>query len=404
MTDIWPWLTCFAIAAAWWNYRRVSVIRQAFENDLARIRADRNADDLEARRLAEAERARQARLFESLTEGVLVLDSVLRIQLSNKAFDRLFEVNHPSPMSGLMETVRSHQLLNFASQILETGRHGTTEIERNGTQSLFLQVTGARFDGNHGQESGVILVFHDLTRLRKLENTRKEFVANVSHELRSPLSLIKGAAETLLDGAKQDPATATRFLEMIARHTNRLTFLIEDLLTISALEEDRTPLNAHRMSILPVAQRVVTDLAAKAGSRGINLTIEIPSDLEAWHDGDRIQQVLFNLVDNAIRYGAQGGWVRIHAKRQEGDWLRIDVEDNGPGIPLESRERVFERFFRLDKARSRDHGGTGLGLSIVKHIVHAHGGQVWVEGQPGEGARFSFTLPLSQPPTKQTQT
>jgi two-component system phosphate regulon sensor histidine kinase PhoR len=244
-----------------------------------------------------------------------------------------------------------------------------------------------------GVQSGAILVFHDLTRVRQLENTRQEFVANVSHELRTPLSLIKGYVETLIDGAKDDPEVATRFLQTIEKHTDRLTYLIEDLLTISRLESGQVVMNVQSFELRPVVQRVFDDLHARAVEKQARLVNAIPEGLKLRADADRLQQVFFNLVDNAIKYGPAGGRVEVGARSRDDGTVEVWVRDNGPGIPAEAKERVFERFYRLDRARSRDQGGTGLGLAIVKHIVQSHHGEVWVESELEKGATFHFTLP-----------
>jgi len=240
----------------------------------------------------------------------------------------------------------------------------------------------------------MILVFHDLTRLKQLERTREEFVANVSHELRTPLSLIKGYIETLLDGARNNPEVAERFLKIIERNTNRLDLLIQDLLTISALESGRMKLNLQPVDLRAIAEKVLGDLHAKADDKHVSLANDLPS-LSVRADGNRLDQVFANLVDNAIKYGRPNGKVTVNGRKLDDDRVELFVQDDGPGIPSESLDRVFERFYRVDKARSRDQGGTGLGLSIVKHIIQAHGGEVWAKSEPGKGAAFYFTLPVA---------
>jgi two-component system phosphate regulon sensor histidine kinase PhoR len=231
-----------------------------------------------------------------------------------------------------------------------------------------------------------------LTRLKQLERQREEFVANVSHELRTPLSLIKGYVETLLDGAKDNPEVGDRFLKIIERNANRLDLLIQDLLTISALESGRMKLELQPVELRALVDKVLAFLHAKAENRNVTLANELP-DLITSADANRLDQVLANLVDNAIKYGKAGGNVVVGGNKLEGGALEIFVRDDGPGIPPEALTRVFERFYRVDKARSRDQGGTGLGLAIVKHIVQAHGGEVRVESELGKGATFFFTLP-----------
>jgi two-component system phosphate regulon sensor histidine kinase PhoR len=231
-----------------------------------------------------------------------------------------------------------------------------------------------------------------VTRLKQLERTREDFVANVSHELRTPLSLIKGYVETLLDGARNDPAIAERFLKIIERNAERLDLLIQDLLTISALESGRMKLDLQPVNLRPLAEKIFSDLHARAETKGVKLINDLP-ELTASADANRLEQILANLVDNAIKYGRAQGHVTVGGKKLDDGKLEIFVQDDGPGIPAEALDRVFERFYRVDKARSRDQGGTGLGLSIVKHIAQAHGGEVWAKSEPGKGATFFFTLP-----------
>jgi two-component system phosphate regulon sensor histidine kinase PhoR len=217
-------------------------------------------------------------------------------------------------------------------------------------------------------------------------------VANVSHELRTPLSLIKGYVETLLDGAQNNPEVAERFLKIIERNANRLDLLIQDLLTISALESGRMKLELSAVGLHALAEKVFTDLHSKADNKNMTLVNEMP-EIITRGDLNRLDQVLTNLVDNAIKYGRAEGRVTVGGRNLDDGKLEIFVRDDGPGIPPEALDRVFERFYRVDKARSRDQGGTGLGLSIVKHIIHAHGGEVWAESELGKGATFFFTLP-----------
>ena len=258
-----------------------------------------------------------------------------------------------------------------------------------------MQVNAAVISNSAGEREGTILVFHDLTRLKQLEHTREEFVANVSHELRTPLSLIKGYVETLLDGARNNPEVAERFLKIIERNTQRLDLLIQDLLTISALESERIKLNLQPVELRPLVEKIFTDLKPPADNKNIELVNRL-SELAATADVNRLEQVLANLVDNAIKYGRAQGKVIVGGKKLDDGKLEMFVQDDGPGIPAESLDRVFERFYRVDKARSRDQGGTGLGLSIVKHIVQAHGGEVWVKSELGKGATFFFTLPATE--------
>jgi len=239
----------------------------------------------------------------------------------------------------------------------------------------------------------VVVVFHDITRMRQFENTRKEFVANVSHELRTPLSIIKGYVETLLDEQPPDEQTARQFLQTVQRHSQRLEALIADLLSISALESQQARLNFEPVSMRAAAQSVVDELTRQASERSVAVSLEISESLPAVRaDARRLHQVLFNLLDNAIKYTSSGGHVIIRAGEKDG-FIEAAVADDGPGIGPEHLPHVFERFYRVDKARSRELGGTGLGLSIVKHIVQSHAGRVWAESQMEKGSTFYFTLP-----------
>lgn len=266
------------------------------------------------------------------------------------------------------------------------------EVKLPDLTERWLRVNASVISNSAGEREGMILVFHELTRLKQLERTREEFVANVSHELRTPLSLIKGYVETLLDGARNNPEVAERFLRIIERNTNRLDLLIQDLLTISALESGRMKLNLQMIDLHAVAEKVVNDLRGKAADKNVTLGNDLPV-LPVRADANRFEQVFANLVDNAIKYGRASGRVIVNGRKMDDGRVEVFVQDDGPGIPPESMDRIFERFYRVDKARSRDQGGTGLGLSIVKHIVQAHGGEVWAKSELGKGASIFFTLP-----------
>lgn len=351
-------------------------------------------DDLvERERLQAAARlAQQTALFNSMVEGFLLLGPDGRVVTHNRSLAEMFELAGDIRGRTIMEAFRLHALKELAERVGKESQVSGFELNLHGLEERRLGVNAAAVPAGDGEPGGSIFIFHDLTRLKQLEETRREFVANVSHELRTPLTLIKGYVETLIDGAKNDPAVATRFLHTIEKHTDRLTFLIEDLLTISRLESGAVTLNCHLMPLKPAVERVFDDLQVKASERKVSLSNQVRPDVAVFADGDRLQQVIFNLVDNAIKYGRAGGRVALSAESGE-KGVTVRVQDDGPGIPPESRERVFERFYRVDRARSREQGGTGLGLSIVKHIVQSHKGQVWVESNPGKGACFCFTLP-----------
>jgi two-component system, OmpR family, phosphate regulon sensor histidine kinase PhoR len=339
--------------------------------------------------------AQQQILFNSMLEGLLLLDRNRKIYLANRAFKNLFGLKIELRGKTVMEALRVHELAELVERAETEKQVLDYELKLPDLSERWLQVNAAVISNSAGEREGTILVFHDLTRLKQLERTREEFVANVSHELRTPLSLIKGYVETLLDGARNDSAIAERFLKIIERNTKRLDLLIQDLLTISALESERIKLNLQPVELRPLVEKIFTDLKPPAENKNVELVGQLP-ELTATADANRLEQVLANLVDNAIKYGRAQGHVTVGGKKLDDGKLEIFVKDDGPGIPAESLDRVFERFYRVDKARSRDQGGTGLGLSIVKHIVQAHGGEVWVQSELGKGAIFFFTLPAAK--------
>jgi len=390
---MWPALTILASAGIlalhfWWK-RRYDQVREKLH-----AQAGQNASLHEQQQvaLAQAEVQQQA-LFNSMVEGVLLLDSRERVRLVNQALENLFGLTDDIRGRSMMEALRLHELQELVNRVRTEGQVPGFELELPGLDKRCVQVNATALLDRAGRQQGTILVFHDLTRLKQLENTRQEFVANVSHELRTPLSMIKGYVETLIHGAKDDPKVATRFLQTIEKHADRLTYLIEDLLTISRLESGRIVMNMQRVELRPVVDDVLNDLKSRAGDKDVVLENQVPEEIVVRADADRIQQVLFNLVDNAIKYGRPDGRVWIQARLAVEQLIEVSVCDNGPGIPPEAIDRVFERFYRVDKARSREQGGTGLGLSIVKHIVQYHGGTVWAESELERGTTFSFTLP-----------
>jgi two-component system phosphate regulon sensor histidine kinase PhoR len=393
---MWPALTGLILAAAaalhlWWRRNFLALRRRLDEQQKSLAEQQERQDQATAQ-----VQAQQQAVFNSMVEGVLVLDASSRVQLVNQSLQRLFSLGADVRGQTVIEAFRLPELAGLVKRL---GREHTLEsctLELPGMEERWVEINAAAVLDREGAQHGSILVFHDLTRIKQLERTRQEFVANVSHELRTPLSLIKGFVETLLEGAKNDPEKATRFLQTIEKHTDRLTFLIEDLLTISRLESGQIVMNLHPVHLREETRRVLDDLRSRADEKSIRLDNAVPPGLTAQADADRLQQVLFNLVENAIKYGRSEGGVSIGGQAVSGGTIEMWVRDDGPGIPAESRERVFERFYRVDRARSRETGGTGLGLSIVKHIVQAHGGEVWLRSELGAGSTFHFTLPAGQ--------
>jgi len=388
---LWPIIACLAAAAGialhfWWRARCRSEVESALRK-LNQSREERAQASLQAR-------VRQEALFDSMVEGVLVLDETGRIQLANRAVSRLFSLVGEAQGKTLLEVLRLHEMEHVVQYLSREKQLVGYELNLPGPPERSIEINAAAIE-NEGCRFGTVLVFHDTSRLKQLERTREEFVANVSHELRTPLSLIKGYAETLLDGALDQPEVARKFVSTIDRNAERLKLLIEDLLTISELESGRIKLALQPAALDPIIGKVLADHQSVAEAKAVELKTE-SSGILVSADPGRIEQVLGNLVNNAIKYGHRQGWVTVRARDIGNGFAEIAVEDNGPGIPGEAIERIFERFYRLDKARSREQGGTGLGLSIAKHIVQSHGGKLWAVSQPGRGATFYFTLPAQR--------
>ncbi len=393
----WPILTFLALAGglglAWMAWRQAR--RSQWE--LTRLRAELN-DARSDREQADHEgRAQQKALLDGMAEGILVLDAQQRVRLVNRVLREWFELGPETQGRTTMEILRRHELGDMINAAASQGGSREIELEIQGATPRILQVNACVYCNARGECQGTVVVFHDVTRLKRLENLRQEFVANVSHELRTPLSLIAGCVETLIHGAQQDPVAADRFLRMIQKHTERLTFLIEDILTLSQLESGRTLFHHQTIELRRAVDRLLEDFRLRNDARSIEFQNAVPPDLRARADTQRFSQVLINLLDNAIKYGKPDGRVEVGARRAGPQWIELWVKDNGPGIPAHAIERIFERFYRVDRSRSREQEGTGLGLSIVKHIVQAHGGKAWAASEPGRGASFFFTLPAAEP-------
>jgi two-component system, OmpR family, phosphate regulon sensor histidine kinase PhoR len=395
----WP-LLCLILAAAAGALLRWQALRHRRERARAETER-RRALDGQREEISRQFQARQQALFNSMSEGVLWLDCHGRVRLMNESLRKFFDVTADVRGQTIMEAFRWHELAELAAKLQREKNIFEAELEIQRVRRRCWQVNAALVQDQPGGEEGQLFVFHEITRLKELEHIRTEFVGNVSHELRTPLSLIKGSAETLLDGAIRDPQQAIRFLQKIDKHSDRLLYLIEDLLVISRLESGHAALNLAQVDLRELCQRVLDDLAARAAARQSALENKIPPHTVVRADADRLQQVFFNLADNAIKYGKSGGCVTVGA-RDTGDKTEVFVADDGPGIPPDSLGRVFERFYRVDRARSRETGGTGLGLAIVKHIVQAHGGEAWVKSEMQKGASFHFTLPKKPAPFSQS--
>ncbi len=270
-----------------------------------------------------------------------------------------------------------------------------SDIEFRGTSPRFVQAHGAPVRGADGSRIGAVVVLHDVTALRRLEAVRSDFVANVSHELKTPITSIKGFLETLLSGALEDPQTARRFIGIAVRQADRLHAIIEDLLTLSSLEQGdgERSMSVQSCRVTDVVAGAVEICASEAAGKNVAIEVECDPALEAVLNPALVEQALVNLIDNAVKYSGEGGRVVVRSTPREAGGLVVEVCDSGVGIDARHLERLFERFYRVDKARSRKLGGTGLGLAIVKHIAQAHGGTVSVTSVPGQGSTFRLELP-----------
>lgn len=337
----------------------------------------------------------------AMVEGVVVLDETKLIRRVNDTAARLFD-REPREAVGrtVIEFFRSSELDDLAGAALS----GDVPVERMitvyGRTIRYLVGRGNRFPRAKGG-SGVLLVLSDVTELKRLETLRRDFVANVSHELRTPITIIKGYVETLLDaddGGEPDPATTERFLTVILTQTNRINAIIEDLLSLARLEQSGRAIRLAPCRIDEAVNAVRLACGAKAEARGMTIRDRYSGDPKVSANIQLLEQALINLVDNAVKYADDNSTIDIGVTNRGGR-LRIDVTDTGPGIPERDLPRIFERFYRLDRARARDLGGTGLGLSIVKHIALAHGGDVGVVSRVGKGSTFSIDIPSTLPGT-----
>ena len=343
----------------------------------------------------------------SLQEAVLLVDSGNRIILANRALQAIFPRATNILQQRLEVVLHSVGFLNYVEDVRAgraTPQHELEFVE--GSSSVWLEVTGSPVPALSGESgSWALFVLHDITKQKKLEAIRKDFVANVSHELRTPLSIIKGYVETLVDGHREMPIEdRDRFLHTIQRHTERLNSLLDDLLVLSRLESVNPGLRRESTVLADLLTSVLDDIRGRSAAKEYHLSLAVDPAIGALLlDPLKITQVCENLLDNALKYTPHGSHIDVNARRRD-DEIEVCVRDNGPGIPSADLQHLFERFYRVDKGRSRDKGGTGLGLSIVKHIVQHHGGRVWVESELGKGTAFHFTLPQRPGTEKERRT
>ena len=346
------------------------------------------------------DRAKMAATLTAMQEGVIVLAHNGAITLMNPSMTRMMERmvgRKDADVVGrtYLEVTRHTRLNDFITRVLAEGAPAATEITFGTGPERTFQVQASPLAQSTDRSPGLVLVFHDITDLRRLEQVRKDFVANVSHELRTPLTAIKGYIEALQEGAFDDQAQRDQFLDTIRKQTDRLNLIITDLLLLAKIESGQVPLKQAPLSLAGVIDRTVSLLRRQLEQKRHTVQVRIPEDLPLiFGDEERLAQVFSNLLDNAIKYTPDHGTITITAEAGD-DFIVAHVEDTGIGIPLNDLPRIFERFYRVDKARSRELGGTGLGLSIVKHLVESHGGTVTVESLPGRGTKFRVMLPVA---------
>jgi two-component system, OmpR family, phosphate regulon sensor histidine kinase PhoR len=354
---------------------------------------------------AKVESARREAILASMAEGVLAVDERLRVTFCNQALARLAgsplsstTSSSAAPPGGmpLMELVRDTTLHETLSEVIRTGNPAKRHIQiPAGSGRSFELLAAPLISGNKpGDKPGAIAILHDITDLERLENVRKDFVANVSHEFRTPLAAISGYAETLLDGAIEDRENNRRFLEIIRSNAIRLNNIAADLLTLSELQASPGPQNTEQVPVGDAIESAISTIAAEAALRSVTVEKGPIENVLVLGSRYRLEQALVNLFANAVKFNRPTGRVRVETRRN-GSSIGILVSDTGVGIPSSDLPRIFERFYRVDKARSRQVGGTGLGLSIVKHIVERMNGRISATSQLGKGTVFTITLPLS---------
>ena len=339
------------------------------------------------------ETAKLNTVLSSMSEGIMVVNEKGNIVLMNPSLQKIFLVDIDPKDKIPIEVIKNHKVQEVVDKIIkEKQKFTTTEVFIDYPVDKILKINAVPIIKNDLIE-GAVLVFHDITELNRLENIRKDFIANVSHELRTPISNIKGYAETLLEGAMEDKENAKEFINIIYQESNRMANLIEDLLDLSKIESGKIKMNFSKIEIEPIIKRSISVLENSIKNKKLSVNINIQNGLpKIIADDIRLTQVFLNLLDNAIKYTDEGGKINIEVFKTDG-FVQVNITDTGIGIPEKDLSRIFERFYRVDKARSRELGGTGLGLSIVKHIILAHNGKIWAKSKLGFGSTFSFTIP-----------
>lgn len=378
-------------------------VRRAANNDLSPHNLPTDIQSLEAissavhaltasfelrQTVLEAERARLQATLEQITDGVLIADAEGKIVFCNPAVADLFGVNQPLGRS-IIEVMRHHQLVETWRRSVSTGQPQSETVELT-FRRQYIQLIAIP---DRALLGGSLLLVQNLTRLRRLETVRRDFISNVSHELRTPLASLKALTETLNDGALEDPSAARRFLKRIETEVDALTQMASELLELSRIESGQLLLELSNLSPSILLNRAADRMKLQADRAGLTLKVDCPPDLPLVRaDSPRLEQVLVNLIHNAVKFTPPGGEVALFA-RQEEETVVFSVRDTGSGIPEEDQARIFERFYRVD--RSRTGSGTGLGLSIARHLVEAHNGKIGVKSREGHGSCFYFSIPLA---------
>jgi len=365
-----------------------------FTQDKKRIR--KLSEELEAahNKIAKLEKANSVMqsILSGMVEAVIAVDKDSKIMSVNPAAEGIFQIIKKNAEGKLfLEAIRNNDIAEIIALVLSNEEVLSREISLVWPVEKVFQINAAPILEN-GRTNGCLLVIHDVTEIRKLETMRRDFVANVSHELKTPLTSIKGFVETLLEGGIDDKEHAWNFLKIIEEHVNRLNSLINDLLDLSSVESGPRELVMANLFVKQLVDRVLLGFKSQLKKKSIQASNELADDLALNFDKDKMGQVFTNFIDNAIKFNKDGGFIKIYSQ-DLGDRIKFVIEDSGSGIPPKDIPRIFERFYRVDKARSRELGGTGLGLSIVKHIVELHGGSVDVDSVEGFGSKFWFTLP-----------
>ncbi|MEP6685600.1 MAG: ATP-binding protein [Verrucomicrobiota bacterium] len=334
----------------------------------------------------------------ALPDGLVVVDDRRRVQMMNAEFRRVFGIGDNTTGGLLLEMIRDATVDRLLAEALPAGepRRECIHVSRAPEKRLEIEVSVVPFRANSHQNGGAIVLFRDMTQLRQVEEMRRDFIANVSHELRTPLSIFRGYLETLLADPRQPPGELLRILEIMERHSDRLNALVDDVLSLARLESRESEIDRVEINLPTFLGAILRDWEKRFAAKELKVQLDLSANLPLLHaDESRLQEIIYNLLDNAVKYSRAGGSITVQAT-VIGDQVRLSVTDEGVGVSARDLPRIFERFYRADKARSRELGGTGLGLSIVKHIAQLHGGSVEAESELGRGTTISVFLPIQR--------